>query len=527
MQEIPAGVKQFALFGRRCMLYTRVSNPPAKAPSMPLLTGSAYRDSLRDGRQVWMGGERIADVTAHPAFRPMIDAIAQIYDLHFHPETRDVMTFTRDDGVVCSRFYKIPESVEDLRLRRHMTMAVLDRVCPMIDRFGDETVTPLFVINDRAALLDQYDKRYAQTGRHWIKKLQETNWFMSSGNTDPKGDRSRAPADQHDPDMYVRVVRETDEGIVIRGAKFETGAPYAHVAFVKPTVGVWNEANRDYAVACIVKLNAPGVRHICRMPLNRDTDAPPGMERPLTRRYDEIDALMVFEDVLVPWSDVIFSRQPDLAKMIRADFTRWSAQGFLIRSLAKADLLVGAALRTAEQSGTISLPPVRSAISQLMAFKSTIEAFLLAGEEAAQTSNSGYVMPHQAIQNAGRVYCTQNHHHMVQLLTNLAGGQAVMIPDQAMLDSPEIGPDVRKYFSTGRADAEERLQVLHLVQDLTASGYAGRMRAYQQFAETPLFAQEAALFETFDRDAAIARARAVIAAPDVLADRPALRPAAE
>ncbi len=481
---------------------------------MALLTGSAYRDSLRDGRAVWIGGERVADVARHPLFAPMVDNIAAIYDLHFAPDLRETMTFLRPDGARASRFYKIPETVDDLRLRREMTMAVLDRISPVMDRFGDETVTPLFVINDRKALLDSFDERYHRAGQHWLDTLQTTNWFMSSGNTDPKGDRSRQPSEQHDPDMYVRVVRETAEGIVIRGAKFETGAPYAHVAFVKPTVGVWNEANRDYAVACIVKLNAPGVRHICRMPLNRDVGAAPGMERPLTRRFDEIDALLVFDDVLVPWDSVIFHRQPELARMIRSDFSHWSGQGFLIRSLAKADLLVGAALLTAEQSGTLALPPVRSAISQLMAFKSTIEAYLLAGEAKPEWSVRGYCMPNQAIQNAGRMYCTANHYEMVQLLTNLAGGQAVMLPDQAMLDHPEVGADVRKYFATGRADAADRLAVLHLVQELTASSFAGRTRAYQQFAETPLFAQEGALFQTFDRDAAIARARAVIALPD-------------
>ena len=481
---------------------------------MALLTGSAYRDSLRDGRAVWIGGERVADVARHPLFTPMVDNIAAIYDLHFAPDLRETMTFLRPDGTRASRFYKIPETVDDLRLRREMTMAVLDRISPVMDRFGDETVTPLFVINDRKALLDSFDERYHRAGQHWLDTLQTTNWFMSSGNTDPKGDRSRQPSEQHDPDMYVRVVRETAEGIVIRGAKFETGAPYAHVAFVKPTVGVWNEANRDYAVACIVKLNAPGVRHICRMPLNRDVGAAPGMERPLTRRFDEIDALLVFDDVLVPWDSVIFHRQPELARMIRSDFSHWSGQGFLIRSLAKADLLVGAALLTAEQSGTLALPPVRSAISQLMAFKSTIEAYLLAGEAKPEWSVRGYCMPNQAIQNAGRMYCTANHYEMVQLLTNLAGGQAVMLPDQAMLDHPEVGADVRKYFATGRADAADRLAVLHLVQELTASSFAGRTRAYQQFAETPLFAQEGALFQTFDRDAATARARAVINLPD-------------
>ncbi len=476
---------------------------------MGLMTRAEYRRSLSDGRQVWIGGEKVDDVARHPAFAPMVEAVSQIYDLHNDPSLREVMTFPlAQGGGRGSRFYKIPASREDLALRRQMTSTVLDRICATMDRFGDETVTPLFVIKDRGDLFDRFDPRYRANGEAWLNRLQRDNLFMTSGNTDPKGDRSKQPFEQADPDMYLRVVRETDAGIVISGAKFETGAPYAHVAFLKPTVGSWVEQNRDYAVSCIVPLNAPGVRHICRMPQyagggGRADD----FEHPLSARFDEIDTLIVFDNVLVPWENVIFSREPELAGLMRSEFARWAAQGYLTRCLAKADLLVGTALLVAEQSGTLKLPPIRSKISQLMVFKQTIEAFLLAAEAACETTVSGYVMPNQAIQNAGRVFCSQGYNGMVHLLREIAGGQAVMLPDRAMLSNPEIGADLRKYFHAGDYAAEERLRVLHLARELSASSYAGRTQAYQLFAETPIFAQEAALFATYDRDRSVTRAR--------------------
>lgn len=475
---------------------------------MGLMTGAEYRESLRDGRQVWIGGEKVANVAEHPAFMPMIDAVARIYDLHHDPAHREVMTFALPEGGRGSRFYKIPETREDLILRRQMTSTVLRLVCSTMDRFGDETVSPLFVIEDRRDLFDRFDPRYAVNGMNWLRRLQRDNLFMTSGNTDPKGDRSKQPFEQDDPDLYLRVVRETDAGIVISGAKFETGAPYAHVAFIKPTVGSWVEANRDYAVSCIVRLNSPGVSHICRMPLTRGgagfADA---IDHPISAQFDEIDTLITFDNVLVPWDDVIFSRKPELAALMRSEFARWAAQGYLTRCLAKADLLVGTALLIAEQSGTIGIPAIRSHISQLMVFKQTIEAFLIASETACETTRSGFVMPNQAIQNAGRVYCSQTYNEMVHRLREIAGGQVVMLPDHAMLDHPEVGATVRKFFRVGRHDAEERLKIMHLARELTASSYAGRTQAYQLFAETPIFAQEAALFATFDRLAAVARAK--------------------
>jgi len=476
---------------------------------MGLMTGHDYRASLDDGRQVWISGQRVmGSVADHPAFAPMVNTVAKIYDLHHDPAHRDIMTYELPDGTRGSRFYKVPENTRDLTLRRLMTTTVLQEVCPTMDRFGDETVSPLFVIKDRGDLFDRFDPRYRANGEAWLERLQRENLFMTSGNTDPKGDRSKQPHEQDDPDMYLRVVRETDAGIVIRGAKFETGAPYAHVAFVKPTVGSWVEANRDYAVACIVKLNAPGVRHICRMPLLAGSFAGADVrDHPLTARYDEIDTLIVFDDVLIPWEDVIFSREPELAALMRSEFARWAAQGYLTRSLAKADILVGAALLYAEQAGSANVPAVRSKISQLMVFKQTIESFLIAAETACQPSRCGFAMPNQAIQNAGRIYCSQTYGDMVQHFREIVGGQPVMLPDHAMLDNVEIGPDVRKYFRTGGDEGVERLRVMHLARELTSSAYAGRVQAYQLFAETPVFAQEAALYATYDRAGSLGRAR--------------------
>jgi 4-hydroxyphenylacetate 3-monooxygenase len=487
---------------------------------MALMTGREYRESLQDGRRVWIGGEAVADVATHPAFQPMVAAVSGIYDLHHDPAYREVMTFDLPEGGRGSRFYKIPADRQDLELRRHMTTAVLQTICPTMDRFGDETVSPLFVIKDRGDLFDRFDPRYRRNGAAWLDRLQRDNLFMTSGNTDPKGDRSKQPFEQDDPDLYLRVVRETDAGIVISGAKFETGAPYAHVAFVKPTVGSWVAENRDYAVSCIVRLNSPGVRHLCRMPLHAGgAGAASPLDHPLSARFDEIDTLIVFDNVLVPWEDVIFSREPELAALMRSEFARWAAQGYLTRCLAKADLLVGTALLIAEQSGTITLPPIRSKISQIMVFKQTIEAFLIASETACETTRSGYAMPNQAIQNAGRVYCSQTYNEMVHFLREIAGGQVVMLPDHAMLEHPEIGADVRKFFRVGKHEAGDRLKALHLARELSASSYAGRTQAYQLFAETPIFAQEAALFATYDRDGSISRAKTMagLNRPEILA----------
>jgi len=476
---------------------------------MALMTGNEYRASLRDGRNVWIDGERVEDVGSHPAFHGMVDALARIYDMQFEDAFRDTLTF-EVEGERRGRFYKLPQTHEDLVMRRHMTLAVLNEVCPVMDRFGDETVTPLFVLHDRKDLLDQYDTRYHQNIVRWIDRLQSTNLFMTSGNTDMKGDRSKQPYEQPDPDHYLRVVEERDDGIVVCGAKYETGASYAHVAFVKPTVGNWMVENTDYAVAFIVPLNAPGLRHICRAPLVRNADA---FDRPLAARFDEIDTLLVFDHVFIPWEDVVFSRQPELARLIRSDLTRWAAQGFLLRSFAKADVIVGTALLCAEQTKTISIPQIKQRIAELMMFREALHSFVLAAEAAAERTRTGLWMPNQAIQNAGRVYASTNYNGAVHNLRDIIGGTPIVVPPRQMLMNNEIRADIEKYFSVGNVSAEERIRVLNLATELTSSAFAGRAQSYQIFAETPIFAQSMALYESYDRQGSLGRAARLASLP--------------
>lgn len=466
---------------------------------MALMTGDEYRKSLNDGREVWIEGQRVPVVTEHPAFKPMVDAIAKIYDLHFHPEFKSLLTYKTQKGDLASRFYKLPTEPGDVALRREMTATILREVSPVIDRFGDETVSPLFVLHENKELLDRFDRRFHRSVSHWLAKLNDEHLFMSSGNTDPKGDRSKQPSQQKDPDVFLRVVEETDEGIVINGAKFETGAAYAHVAFLKPTVGLWNVENRDYAVACIVAMNAPGVRHICRAPLPKRAE----FETPLSSKYDEIDTLIVFDHVFVPWEDVLFSRTPELAGLVRNGLSTWGGHDFLVRASAKADLLVGAACLMAEQTRLAQLPPVREKIASLMVYAQAIKAFILASETNLEKGPGGLYRPNQSIQNAGRLYASSEFNNAVQLLRDLGGGVQMISPDTATFENPEISKYAEKYFRIDDVSAEDRARSLNLISDLTSSSFAGRMQLYQMFAEGPKMAQAALLYFTYDREKAL------------------------
>jgi len=230
-----------------------------------LRTGRNYIESLRDGREVWIDGERVEDVPTHPAFAPMVGVRARIYDLAHDDGTAGLLTYADEQtSERCATTSRPPRTRDDWRAKRASVDAILDDAGGVVTRVGDETVGEMWSLFDGQDVLNEIDPAFSANIARHVRRAQLLDPFHVSANTDPKGDRSVRPQDQ-DPDVLLHVAGETDNGIVVRGAKFETAAAYANQAFVKPTIGEWNnEVLSDYAVGFLADMGAPGVRHICR-----------------------------------------------------------------------------------------------------------------------------------------------------------------------------------------------------------------------------------------------------------------------
>jgi len=261
-------------------------------------TGAEYRESIRDGRRVWIDGERVEDVTSHPAFKPIVDIRARIYDLAHEEATRARMSYTdAETGERCPVGPKLPLTKEDWHAKRAAVDTVLDDIGGIVTRVGDETVGEMWSLFDGQDVLNEIDPAYSEHIRHHVRHAALADPFHVSANTDPKGDRARRPQEQ-DPDVLLHVVGETDNGIVVRGAKFETAAAYANQAFVKPTIGDWGDAElSEYAVGFVADMGAPGITHICRSTFG---GREPTADYPLSNGFDEIDTMIVFDDVEIP-----------------------------------------------------------------------------------------------------------------------------------------------------------------------------------------------------------------------------------
>ena len=464
-------------------------------------TGAEYRDSIRDNREVYVNGERVRDVTTHPMFKPLVDIRADIYDMAHDPATRDIMTCT-EGGQRNAVGNKLPHTQQDWWDKRRATDTVLERIGGVVTRVGDETVGEMWSLFDGRDVLNEVDPQFARNIEAHIESVLVHDPFHVSANTDPKGDRSRAPQDQ-DPDMLLHVVRETDAGIVVRGAKYETAAAYANQAFTKPTIANWGDsALSDYAVGFICDLGSPGMKLICRTGFAGRASAE---DYPLSNRFDEVDTLVIFDDVLVPWENVLFYRHTKAATFIRATLHRYSAFAFVQRNLKLADMMIGAALFNVRQTGLDKQQAVQEKLSQLAVYREGINAHLTASIALAEPSPGGLLMPNQSLLYTGRVLACSQLHHMMHLARELCGGQICVTPDKAAFDAPETKPWLDKFYSVNDGwVAEDRRKLLAFARDLLNSDYAGHRLTFQLFAQSAPFAHLAAVYRNFSWDGPLA-----------------------
>ncbi|EGQ26902.1 4-hydroxyphenylacetate 3-hydroxylase family protein [Sporosarcina newyorkensis] len=464
---------------------------------MALLTGDDYRKSLNDGREVYIDGERVHDIANHPAFKPIIDAKARMYDMNHEAQYKDKLTTKLSDGTEICRAFKLPKTKDDLKGIRTYVDTVLDELGGVVYRVGDETIGEMWSLYDAQDRLNEIDPTYAQNIKHHVDRVAREDLFHVSANTDPKGDRSKL-INGEDGGTLLHIVAENDKGIVVRGAKFETAAAYAHQAFVKPTISNWSNSSvnmENYAVGFICDMGSPGLKHICRSPVGAGKDP---VNYPLSSKFEEIDTLLIFDDVLIPWENVLFHRNLESAKYIRATVHRYSSYNYVLRILRRADYLIGAALLNVEQTGLTKLPAVQDKLSQLINYRETINAHLTAAVSEAQVSPGGLMMPNQSLLYTGRVHALKHFPEMAHLARELVGGQLAVTPDMETMKDPQIKQYIDRFYSVGEWSSEERAKLLYFARDLLNSSLAGHQITFELFAQSPPFAQHAAVFNNYD-----------------------------
>ncbi|HLQ32655.1 MAG TPA: 4-hydroxyphenylacetate 3-hydroxylase N-terminal domain-containing protein [Chloroflexota bacterium] len=465
---------------------------------MALRSGEAYLASLKDDRSVWLAGERV-DATSHPALAPCARAVAELYDLQCDPAHGDLLTIeSPSSGQRVSLAYLMPQSVEDLARHRGMIEFIMRRTGAALGRPPDYMAIMLIGFYDVRDILRQEDPAFADNIERYFEYCRENDICITHGFGDTPRDRN-LPMDYYE---RLKVVEERPDGIVIRGARnVATLAPYAdeYLGLTAPRPDLTPEEIVYFAVP----MNTRGLHVICRQPLS----AVPPEDHPISAFYDEMDAMVVFDDVFIPRDRVFYLRRVDMNDQLFGRILALASYHMLIRISIKADILLGIGAAMADYLGITNQPQAQDALCALIDYRETLRGFLLAAEQRPVRSLSGYTLPNPTQVLMGRVHGMQHHAEAMQRARELCGSGLLMAPRQADLASPDVGPYVSRFLIGKDQRAPDRYRMLKLAWDYLADSFAARQLLFELHAGSTLPATKQRLIGQYDSSESVQLAK--------------------
>jgi 4-hydroxybutyryl-CoA dehydratase / vinylacetyl-CoA-Delta-isomerase len=433
-------------------------------------TKEDYVKSLKElGHTVYYRGKRVEDITRHPAFMPHINAAAKTYELALQPEHEELMNaISHLTGGKVNRFTHIHQSRDDLIKKVQMMRLVSHATGSCFQRcVGFDAINSLY--STTFEIDEKYGTPYHQRLIEYVKHVQQTNVMVVGGMTDPKGDRSKSPSRQSDPDLFLHIVERRKDGIVVTGAKaHQTGAVNSHEIVVMPTVAL-DEGDKDYAVAFAAPLNAQGILLI----FGRQTNEERKFERGIDIGNLEFglvggEALIVFDRVFVPWERVFMCGEHDFAQAFVERFAALHRQNYGGCKGGLADILVGASALAAEYQGTAKASHIKDKLAEMMHLAETIYCCSAACSALGHKMKAGNYEPDTLLANATKYNVTKNIYEIARLGHDIAGGIIATMPFEDDLRSPEVGKYVEKYLKgVDGVPTEDRIRILRLIENMT------------------------------------------------------------
>jgi len=463
-----------------------------------LRSGKEHLDSLRDGRVVYIGNERVEDVTTHPAFRNAAHTVAAIYDLKADPASRDEMSY-EEDGGRHSIYFLRARSRDDLQRRMVGHRRIADFTHGLFGRSPDHVAS---FVTGMAMKLDALNSPCARPDnvQRYYQHIRDNDVYVAYAVVPPQAARDPAfYTRQNLPVPTLRVVREDDDGVVISGMKMlATGALYANEIWIGNVIPLAPEQKKE-AITCAIPCNAKGLRLWSRKPM--ETAITSEFDSPLAYRYDESDSMLLCDEVKVPWERVFVH---DDAVLSREIYIKTPSHCFgnhqsNVRYWAKMRLMVGLAAKIAHATGADQVPAVRETLGRISAQEAQIAGMVHGQINAFENwPGNGYVCFNRRIMYGALDWCTQNYSKFVDDLRELCGGGVFQMPaDISVMKDAELAREFETYWQTPQCDAVTRMKLFKLAWDMVGSEFAGRHLQYEKFyAGAPFIIRNHAYRET-------------------------------
>ncbi len=476
-------------------------------------TGAEFLAGLQDGREIWFEGERVPDVTTHPILGRAARTLAELYDLQHDPKLRDKMTYpSPTTGNPVSLSFIQPHSVEDLVRRREMFKIWSDYSGGMLGRTPDYLNAILAGCATQAPFFAQNGPEYAERIVAYYEYSREHDLCATHAFVDPQTNRARTQSNQADPDVPLHIVDETPDGLVVSGARMlATLAPYAdelHI-FASPSRLAPTDAAR-YAFAFAVPVATPGLRFICRESFDLGRSA---HDHPLTSRYEEMDAVVIFHEVLVPWERVFLKGDIGLCNGLFRQTPAFvhGIHQFTTKNLSKAEFLFAVAAMVAEAIGRTDLPAYQQMLGEMIDVIETERAFLRAAEVDPLIDAQGFYHPNPQVMNTSRNYFPRIYPRLVEIMQLIGSSGLMATPTESDIERQEIAADIERCYQSATLGGRERVQLFRLAWDIACSSFGSRQLLYERFFAGDLNTLLAGRFLGYDRTAVVERVRDLLA----------------
>ncbi len=443
-----------------------------------LMTGSQYLDSLRDDRQVFIDGARVKDVTTHPTSRNAARSIARLYDALHDPATRDALTTVDRHGIRTHRFFTASYSAEELLAARE-AIAIWARMT-----YGFMGRTPDYKAAFMATLgaMPEFYAPFSDNALAWYKRYASQGLFLNHVLVNPPVDRNKPVHEVGD--VFVHVVKETDGGIIVSGAKMlATGSALTHATFVAQNSAVQLEKGRaeDFALVFIAPMDTRGCKLICRPSYESAARSP--FDHPLSSRFDENDAVIIFDNAFIAWENVLVYRDIDRAKQLYAAsgfMNRYNLQGGT-RLGVKLDLMCGLLVKGLASNGTDEFRGTQAALGEVIAWRNLIWALTAAMSLDPQEGPGGSVMPKLEYAATVRLFSTMAWPRVKDIFETILGGSPIVTPSSYKdLENPELRPLLDQYYRGSDSSAEQRIKLFKLIWDAIGTEFGGRHEIYER-----------------------------------------------
>ena len=451
---------------------------------MAVRTGKQFLEGLRDGREVWLEGERVEDVTTHPKMKRMAETLAGIYDLQHDPELQEKMTFqSPTSGKPVALSYLVPESMDDLMRRRRALEIVAESCHGMLGRTPDYVNIQLTATRQMADFYGEKNPEFASRLQEYHGYVRERDLCLTHAFGHPQVNRSVGLSELHDPYVAVGVVDTCTEGVVVRGAKnLATLAPFSDEIFApmyRP-LRVDVEEDRKYCIGFTVPSNIKGLKYICRP--SHDFGLPLG-DYPLSGQYDEMDSLAVFDDVLVPWERVFQFDDVELGNRALAQTAiyRQYMQQVAVKNIAKLEFILGIVHAMTDAIGIGVYGHVQEKTAEVIDTIETCRSYMRAAEaDAAPVEGAEGFWPAPEPWIAMRHWYPDAYERVVAIVQQLAASGLMLTPSEADMDGPLAG-DIEKYFQGTNIGATERVRLFRLAWDLIGTQFGSRQTLYERY----------------------------------------------